>query len=109
MLLNTVEDAEFRQCTLILKERHYRTASFIYSIIYQIKRCFKWFELYLKSKIKSTNSVNKYDTGKLCTSIHDGLGIIFVCRDFDFLKETLSFLYAIILEIIRRTRYFIKH
>lgn len=30
-------------------------------------------------------------------------------RDFDFLNETLSFLYAILLEIIRRTRYSIKH
>lgn len=58
---------------------------------------------------KQNKKVNKYDTGKLCTSIHDGLGIIFVCRDFDFLNETLSFLYAILLEIIGRTRYFIKH
>lgn len=30
-------------------------------------------------------------------------------RDFDFLNKTLSFLYAILLEIIRRTRYSIKH
>lgn len=32
-------------------------------------------------------------------------------RDFDFLNETLSFLYAILLirRIIRRTRYSIKH
>lgn len=31
---------------------------------------------------------------------------MFVCRDFDFLNDTLPFFKAILLEIIRCTRYF---
>lgn len=49
--------------------------------------------------------ISKDDAAKRC--IEDGHGLCFSsCRDLDFLNDTLSFLKAILLEIIRCTRYF---
>lgn len=49
--------------------------------------------------------ISKHDAAKRC--IEDDHGLCFSsCRDLDFLNDTLSFLKAILLEIIRCTRYF---